>query len=217
MLAIGARASNRAECCVSSGLPASITSPHGHDLGGGTLAPMDAVYCADVGSIANNRFAWARGTPGHGVSEESGGGQEVNDLVEHVVADLDRGLLVALGFECPLFVPVPDEAARLGRGRPVDRDRPWSAGPGIAVPGVGLVQVPWVLASIRDRREQRTPTYLRWNPTAFERPGLFLWEAFVSGKAKGVDHSHDARIAVQTFLDADDEWVVGDLTRLDPV
>jgi hypothetical protein len=159
------------------------------------------VYCADVGSIAQRRFAWARGTPNGHVEEDFGGGDEIADLVEEIVRDLDAGHLVALGFECPLFVPVPEDAQDLGRARPIDRDRSWSAGPGIAVLGVGLVQVPWVLRAIRARRGH-TPTYLRWEPATFERPGLFLWEAFVTGEAKGVDHRHDARIAVQTFLSA---------------
>jgi len=30
--------------------------------------------------------------------------------------------------------------------------------------------------------------------------GLYLWEAFVAGKAKGSGHVHDAEIAVQKFL-----------------
>jgi hypothetical protein len=66
---------------------------------------------------------------------------------------------------------------------------------------VGLAQVPWILRAIRERRA-RTPTYLRWQPAAFERPGLFLWEAFVSGKAKGHSHREDAERGVETFLDA---------------
>ena len=61
-----------------------------------------------------------------------------------------------------------------------------------------------------ERRQRRTPVYLRWEPAALERPGLFVWEAFVTGSAKGVDHSHGARIAAQTFLTA-----LPDPTRLD--
>jgi hypothetical protein len=134
---------------------------------------MDVVvYCADVGSIAQRRFAWARGTPGSRIEEDFGGGDEIADLVEEVVRDLDDGQLVALGFECPLFVPVPEDPQDLGRARPIDRDRSSSAGPGIAVLGVGLVQVPWILRAIRSSRGA-TPSYLRWEPTTFERPGLF--------------------------------------------
>jgi len=46
-------------------------------------------------------------------------------LADAVTDDLDAGLPVALGFECPLFVPVPDEAELLGSAREGDGNRPW--------------------------------------------------------------------------------------------
>jgi hypothetical protein len=80
------------------------------------------VYCADIGSVVRGRFGWAR-------SEEQGevrshrGGTEIVDLVEAVAADLGDGRAVALGFECPLFVPVPEQPLRLGCCRDCG---PWS-------------------------------------------------------------------------------------------
>jgi hypothetical protein len=43
---------------------------------------------------------------------------------------LPGGQAVALGFECPLFVPVPEQALRLGAARPGEKNRSWSAGRG---------------------------------------------------------------------------------------
>jgi hypothetical protein len=75
------------------------------------------IYCADIGSVPNGRFGWARSAPDETAIEGHRGGVEIVDLVEAVGTDLDAGRAVALGFECPLFVPVPKEPLRLGMAR----------------------------------------------------------------------------------------------------
>ena len=49
-------------------------------------------------------------------------------------------------------------------------------------------------------------SYLRWHQTPEDGPGLFLWEAFVSGGAKTAGgenlHASDAELAVDAFLRA---------------
>ncbi len=65
----------------------------------------------------------------------------------------------------------------------------------------GLVQVAWVLSKLRER----CPTervFLDWASFQAADVGLFLWEAFVSAKAKGTSHVGDAAIAVECFADA---------------
>ena len=69
------------------------------------------VYCADIGSVANGRFAWARASarPNSRVST----GTDIRCLVTQVAHDLNGGKKVALGFECPLWVPVACDPNRL--------------------------------------------------------------------------------------------------------
>ena len=72
------------------------------------------VYCADIGSsLTNNEenhFGWA-GRPAvtpH-TNPESCTCQYISHLVDHVSASLKDGNKVALGFECPLWVPIHDD------------------------------------------------------------------------------------------------------------
>jgi hypothetical protein len=60
------------------------------------------VYCADIGSVPNGRFGWARADTESSSIERHRGGTEIVDLVESVSDDLRRGAPVALGFECRL-------------------------------------------------------------------------------------------------------------------
>jgi hypothetical protein len=154
------------------------------------------VVCADVGSIARKRFAWATNESG-GAPEEHRG--EILGLVACVGDALGAGRPVALGFECPLAVPVPDAHAELGRGRQGEGNRPWSAGAGASSMATGVAQASWVLAAIR-RRHSGVRLYLDWHPFAAARKGLLLWEAFVSASAKAASHHGDAVVAVDLFL-----------------
>lgn len=158
-------------------------------------------YCADVGSIPGRKFGWARGDPSAGPVEEHRGGEEIIDLVDAVTGDLCSGRPVALGFECPLFVPVPEDPLRLGRARAGERDRAWSAGAGTGALATGLVQSAWILAEIRERVKS-VPLALDWPTFVHQGRGLFLWEAFVSGSAKQATHVGDATVAVAAFVDA---------------
>lgn len=160
-----------------------------------------AVYCADVGSIRQGNFGWAREHVPAGEIERHRGGTEIPGLVNAVSEDLAAGVPVALGFECPLFVPVPEDPSRLGAARPGERTRPWSAGAGTGALTTGLVQAAWLLTELRNRRPSDR-VFLDW--TAFEAAGagLFLWEAFVTEKAKAVTHVDDATIAVACFTAA---------------
>jgi hypothetical protein len=64
----------------------------------------------------------------------------------------------------------------------------------------GLVQAAWLLRAIRESAPD-TPLFFRWEEFAVHRGGLVMWEAFVSGKAKGADHKAHAGIGVKAFCD----------------
>jgi hypothetical protein len=162
-----------------------------------------AVYCADVGSIKQGNFGWARAElpVARSVEEERGGATEIAELVGAVADDLASGLPVALGFECPLFVPVPEDPRRLGAARQGDGTRSFSAGAGPSVLVTGLVQAAWVLRELRDRRPN-DDVLLDWDVFEAAGRGLFVWEAFVTAEAKAPTHVDDATVAVECFIAA---------------
>lgn len=105
---------------------------------------------------------------------------------------------MALGFECPLFVPVPRDPQKLTSARAGEGNRPWSAGAGAAVLATGLTEVVWLLRAIREQAGA-TEGFLDWGAFSRQQHGVLFWEAFVSSTAKGSDHRADARVAVELF------------------
>ncbi|MBM3678945.1 MAG: hypothetical protein FJW96_13870 [Actinobacteria bacterium] len=157
------------------------------------------IYCADVGSVPKGNFGWARSGI-EGKVEFHDGGTEIVDLVSAVARDIERGCPVALGFECPLFVPVPQNPLRLGAkraGEPIAFSA--SAASGALVTGV--IQVAWVLRELHGILGP-IPVFQDWHEFVEARGGLFLWEALVSGAAKAGTHMDDAVAAVAAFRQA---------------
>lgn len=155
-----------------------------------------AIYCIDVGSIAHGKFAWASLKPYQSdcVTSES-----IESLVESVVADLRSEVPVALGFECPVFVPVREVPEDLTKAREGEGPRPWSAAAGTNSLATGLVQYAWLLDKIRRSLQPEPAVSFEWTRFVAAGKGLFLWEAFVSGDAKADTHRKDAESAVCAF------------------
>jgi hypothetical protein len=157
------------------------------------------VVCADIGSVAKGNFAWWSS------SEESG--LTPSSLAKHVSSTLNASKAVALGFECPLYVPLAENELELTNARQGESSRAWSASAGSTVLATGLVQVAWVLREIRNTPLVKNVAYLDWSEFSVMGAGLFIWEAFVSGHAKRGDatqnpHIADAKYAVETFQQA---------------
>jgi len=150
------------------------------------------IVAADVGSVVRGNFAWWSST---GVT-----GEAPSTLAAAVAKALDAGEAVALGFECPLFVPLAVEERELTSARPGEGNRPWSAGAGSGALATGIVQVAWVLRAVRHALIQPRTAYLDWSAFKEAGAGLFLWEAFVTGKAKAQHHAGDAQRAGEAFL-----------------
>ena len=110
-----------------------------------------AIYCADIGSIRRGNFGWAVLDGDHQHHGEAIGG-----LVDDVVANLAAGTKVALGFECPLWVPVSGEPSDLAAGRAVDGNRSWSAAAGTCALAAGLTETAWILKQMRLRLTERS-------------------------------------------------------------
>ena len=162
------------------------------------------IYCADIGSVRINHFGWARldGEQDHKCND-------IVALVDDIARAITKGRKVALGFECPLWVPVSTKPQDLTAGRRVDKNRPWSVMAGPAALAIGVTEVAWILDELGSRLKQRgislPPVHLDWTTFAGADSGVFFWEAFVTGKAKvsgsedPESHAQDALIACQKF------------------
>ncbi|MDP1947667.1 MAG: hypothetical protein Q8L77_09220 [Nitrospirota bacterium] len=152
------------------------------------------VVCADIGSIAKGNFGWW--------SSHGGSGKTASSLAAHVGTMLNDGQPVALGFECPLFVPLAVNENELTSARPGEGSYAWSAGAGCGSLAAGLVEVAWVLQEVRGRLTQPVPAFLSWQSFSAAGAGLLVWEAFVSGSAKQANHISDAQAGAEAFVDS---------------
>ncbi|CAN5904923.1 hypothetical protein BH23ACT11_BH23ACT11_04000 [soil metagenome] len=143
-----------------------------------------AIYACDVGSTRAGNFGWVRVEPD--TPKEIKGCSEICALVTKIKEDLEHGYSIALGFEAPLFIPVPQGDDDLSKGRKGEGNRPFSAQAGAYVTTLGMHQAAWVLREIYcscggtctftlDRKD--------WPPTESGQE-LFCWEAYVSALLK---------------------------------
>jgi hypothetical protein len=152
------------------------------------------IVCADVGSVASKNFGWFSLTRATGTTPSS--------LANYVASVLNDERPVALGFECPLFVPFRADERTLTMARPGEHNRAWSAGAGCGALATGLVQVTWVLHAIRSQLTVPAQVHSSWEAFSSVESGLFIWEAFVSGRSKRDGHVADAVCAVEAFTAA---------------
>jgi hypothetical protein len=119
----------------------------------------------------------------------------IEALSNAIEYQLTRDLPVALGLETPLFVPVPDKFALLGKQRPCDAGGPaWSSRVGASVMATGIVQAAWLLRRLRECCPEAA-VHFGWKSFAASQSGLLLWEAFVTGEANGTSHGALQRTA----------------------
>lgn len=175
----------------------------------GSSSPLNlAVYCADVGSVSAKNFGWA-GPLTRGSERPR---SDIEELVRCVSSELGMGTKVALGFECPLFVPLRDNPSELTKAR-VGESQAWSAAAGATSLATGLVQTAWVLRRILEATPVPSPLFLSWTRFNDAPSGLLLWEAFVTGKAKTGSHEGDAAAAVNAFMESLPDPPSGSIVR----
>lgn len=156
------------------------------------------VVCADLGSVKGGNFGWYAGLS-DGTERK---GSDIRELANCVAELINAGKRVALGFEAPMYVPLRDDVLTLTSKRKGETNPNWIGGPGASVLATGLAQVPWVLAALKKSVRGSPTASLEWEKFDSGAAELFLWEAFVSGTAKGGSHIDDAEIAVRAFIDA---------------
>lgn len=154
------------------------------------------VWVADVGSIKNYKFGWCRKSHHHGDEDF---GTDIKDFAEGIARDISAGDRVALGFECPLFVPITENPRGLTSARPGEGDRPWSAGAGCGALATGLTETVWVFERLKKlSRVDIVPT-CDWEEFNSGYGNLFIWEAFVTKESKANSHHGDAQVAAESF------------------
>ena len=154
------------------------------------------VFCADIGSIVKGNFGWA---DNHGAKHQGKG--SIEKFAAKVSESLASGQSTAVGFECPLFVPLRPEPKGLLKKREEEENRSWSGGAGPYALVAGLVEIVWILERVRKNLESTPDFALMPNPCQ-----ILFWEAFVSGSGKGDQnkaeaqkHAEDAYKAVKKF------------------
>lgn len=154
-----------------------------------------AIACADIGSVAKHRFGWSVRQPR---ASESETGNDISVFAAELVDILKKGVPLAVGFECPLFVPIREDPNGLTGARSGEGSRPWSASAGCGALAVVLTETAWILRNLQQALEPNPPITFDWS--RFQTSGgLFLWEAFVSGRGKSSTHTGDAELAVSAF------------------
>lgn len=124
-------------------------------------------------------------------------------MVDYLAKDATEGRSVAIGFEAPAFLPVPDDPLLLSRARDQERDRAWSYGAGAYVTTLGIHQAAWILRAGFEKAGRTHRFTSNWNHWPGDGEALFyVWEAFVSGPAHSPtnDPIQDAATAANWFL-----------------
>lgn len=157
------------------------------------------IWCADIGSIKNKKFGWCRGIQ---IEDEFKfiTGTDIGEFAKGIANDLSVGNKVAIGFECPLFIPISDNPLHLTSARQGEGDRAWSAGAGCGALATGLTESVWILSKIKESSEVEIFPTFGWEKFRKGLANLFIWEAFVSKDSKVQTHSGDAKVAVRAFL-----------------
>ena len=164
--------------------------------------PFVAVAAVDVGSPKNIGLAISNAKqPGY-----PGGIDQLEEFVREIKSALSIGS-VALGFECPCFLPLRENAMAITKRRCGEGDRPWSAAAGATTAALAAPVAGHVLWKIRNTAPNARPTFdFRRQAKEWRAGDLLLFEGFVSKNAKGQSDKDDAQITVDAFMKKANSW-----------
>ena len=155
------------------------------------------VYACDIGSVKSGSFAWARN---ENLADPPSASNDIDALIASISADTVKGVPISLGFEAPLFLPVPDDSKSLNTSRRGESNRSMFAPVGAAVTTIAIHETAWILRQLRSVLPSQTDLTFDWKSDWQRKHQLFVWEAFVSSNAHSDEHERDAATAVQYFL-----------------
>ena len=169
-----------------------LSEPHSTSKGVFRKKGAPIVWAVDIGSVKQKHFAWCR-IPQDGRDLNIKDGDHILDLAEGLADDLSSGYKVTIGFECPLFIPVPQDPLLLTNARAGEFAHPWSAGAGCAALATGLPECAWIFDKVHDLVQIDVRASVIWEDFFDGEANLFVWEALVTGSAKGPSHKEDAK------------------------
>lgn len=151
------------------------------------------IYGVDIGSTQRDRFAWCRLDPTsdttYCLSKTTSKGTEeiepIDELVTSLKQDIENNLKIALGLEAPLYLPIPESAKGLSKGRDNEGNRSCMAQIGLSVAGLALHQLAFILRDLKNEIQSMPKITLDFDQWCKSKNNeLLIWEAFVSGEAK---------------------------------
>lgn len=156
-------------------------------------------YAIDAGSAAKGKFAWVSSR------DRAVWSSDIKSLAQSICDDIGSGGQVAVGIECVLFVPCPEEPSNLGKARkgectPETGNKAFTASAGACATMTGLPSLAWVLRQVHAQQPDAKAT-TRWQEFRDGKAKIYVWEAFVSGSEKASpksDHG-DALLALDSF------------------
>jgi hypothetical protein len=164
-----------------------------------------AVYACDVGSVKSKTFAWSRVAS---LREPPIASPDIDELLVRLERDARSGASVALGFEAPLFMPVPSLSEDLSSGRSGEESRSMFAPAGLAVTTLGLHEAAWILRQLYQKIGSFVEYTVDWQQdwrSSNPPTKLLVWEAFVSEAAHSDTHERDAATAARYFLENENQ------------
>ena len=157
------------------------------------------IYACDIGSTKSKRFAWVR----LDANNKLVSGTEIDVLLQNLISDLKSCNNISIGFEAPLFLPMPTNSSRLSTGRPGEGSRSCFAPAGACVANLAMHQILFIFDKLKTFliNHEYTLEWDKWGKR--NKCPLFLcWEAFVSGNAHAqgpANHLADAETAAVFF------------------
>lgn len=142
---------------------------------GEVFAPA-VVACIDIGSPKKGNVGWA---VLHTDTQRTG--HDLSEFIDVVGMHLKAGQSIAVGFECPLYVPKRDDLLSMTDCRLGEAGLNWCGGPGASVLATGLAQVNWVLTRLAAVQPGAVGT-TRWPEFSSGQCRLYFWEAFITSR-----------------------------------
>lgn len=143
---------------------------------GEAFAPA-VIACIDVGSPKKGNVGWAVLQADSQLT-----GCDLSELIDVLGVHMRSELPIAVGFECPLYLPKRDDPLSMTDCRRGETGLNWCGGPGASVLATGLAQVNWVLTKLAAAKHDAAGT-TRWSEFSGGRCRLFFWEAFITSRA----------------------------------
>lgn len=149
------------------------------------------IYCVDIGSERNpkSNFGWA--------NNENKEGSTLEGLKDDINEKLAQKKKITIGFECPLFFELTDNAKEVTKARSFDGNRAMTSNSGACSMVTGIAQIKWLFDNIDKTTIYSLNNWEQLNDD--NQTGIYVWEAFISNKKGKTGHIEDAKMGIKYF------------------